>query len=166
MTVAPFCRLQLCRARASRMRPLGAAPTRRQRICRRDREGTEKVPRCTAPGAGHRAARRPHGKRHGVNRTFRISLRMREKYMSIKGCECKCQFLSLYFTGIAPRELRTFRPRVLIFAARPRRFSDLRRNAGIPALWPRRRAIATDRTDAPSPAPWCLRGRSGARGFC
>lgn len=151
MTVAPSCRLHLCHARHLRTTAGGDARDLSERI----EQGKERVARCTAPGAGKPRSASTVWALPGVNRTTHISLRMRERYMSIKGCESKCQFLSLYRTGIAPCELRNVRPRVLISAARQRRLSDRRRNADIRALWPRRRAIATGTTGAPSPAPWC-----------
>lgn len=151
MTVASLCRLHLGRARHLTGDRWGDARdlSRRMEQGENGAGGRSRAARC--PGQVNRAARRPVWDLPGVNRTSHISLRMRERFMSIKGCEDKCQF-----RRCISQELRlSFRPRVLIAAARQQQFSGLRRSDGIRAPWPRRRAIATDRTDAPSPAPGC-----------
>jgi len=73
----------------------------------------------------------------------------------------------LVTTICGSRSFGMFMPRVPIFAAARLLSSGRRRSVDIPAPWRRRRAIATDRTDAPSPVPGCRRrDRSGVRDFC
>ena len=131
------------------------------------RRAEEWVARCTAPGLkGDRAARRPCGA-SWRDQTSHIPLRMRLRLPSINGCRYDCQFPRYISREIAAAGCRKFRPRAPIFAAGRPPSSDPRRSGGIPAPWPRRRAIATGRTGAPSPAPWCRRrDRSGDPGSC
>jgi hypothetical protein len=114
--------------------------------------------------SGSRAARRRGGRgtaqrvdRMGApwrDQTSHIPLRMRLCLQSINGCKRDCQFFPLYFTRNCGCRIAEFRPRAPILAAGRPLSSGPRRSAGIPVPWHRHRAVATDRTGAPSPAPW------------
>ena len=125
------------------------------------------VARCTAPGLKWTAQRVDRMGTSWRDQTSHIPLRMRLRLPSINGCRYDCQFPRYISREIAAAGCRKFRPRAPIFAAGRPPSSDPRRSGGIPAPWPRRRAIATGRTGAPSPVPWCRRrDRSGGPGSC